>query len=181
MDQHQLRVALLKVSVVLVLVSSWMLGGFVLESRPRPGTEVGNSEPGPLNSLVRLPASLPSQLPASLPAVFASGDARMAEPIRMYAVKIGCWERAGRPTIEAGARWVRLIGKTCQSTVLSPAPTASLQITNVTNGYAATVFDGESGQFTTDFIPLERGRNEVRIKLDPEPNVTFESRFIITR
>ncbi len=179
MDQSQVRWALLKISIISLAVSSWIFTSFILETRPDdPGLAMNmeNSvSPGPedaLQVLARLPASIPAQLPVAF-----APETRVMPPIKMDIVKLGCWDLADLAPQTVEARWVRLTGRPCQSD-----PTAdSIEIRNLTNGYIGTVFSAQTDQFTTDFIPLQEGNNEILVRLGHADGVAYENRFTFVR
>lgn len=169
MDLHQLRLALLKLSLVVVAGTSWVFLSFVFSSRPSDeDAAAAASALDPLSSLVRLPASLPQQLGPS--------GAKPMEPIRMDTLALDCWDRPERKPAKVAARWVRLTGKTCQGVSASD----KISVRNLTNGYVATVFDASSSVLTTDFIPVEVGHNEIQVRLQGE-GVTSETDFVLER
>lgn len=182
MDLYQLRWALLKIMAVAVIGSSWVFWSFIFETRPPEESNGGNA----LSSLVRLPASLPTQLPERLPGVF-SAPVKAQEPVRMDVVRVPCWDRAAAPRdVGLGSRWVRLVGRTCEETPAEAEDGASagsrrITVRNLSNGYIATVFDAQKGLMTTDFIPLENGRNEILIRFDHGAEVAVENRFVLSR
>lgn len=187
MDLHQLRYSLLKLSCLILLATTWVFFSFVFESRPEPELNVSEASvvpPSPMRrevnqvmqSLLRLPASLPAQLPSVVPSVLISSS-HVVAPVRMDVVDVMCWDRPQKSPLQSEARWVRLTGKACQSQSGSDQVT----LANLSNGYAATVFDSSRGQLTTDFIPLSAGRNEILIRFNSEAGATVENRLILTR
>jgi hypothetical protein len=171
MDLHQLRLALLKISVLVLIGTSWVFASFVMESRPEE-----DQDADPITSLVRLPASLPAQLPGKIPGVFVP-QVKAPDPVRMDVVKVPCWDSSHLHEQDIDARWIRLVGKACQNDV----PAESITIRNQANGYEATVFNANRGSFTTDFIPLEPGKNEVLIRFESEPGVSLENEVTFNR
>ncbi len=177
MDQSQVRWALLKISFVSLAVSSWIFTSFILETRPEVTAVALNMEnsvsPGPedaLQVLARLPASIPAQLPVAF-----GPQTRAMAPIKMDIVKLGCWDLGDVEPQTIEARWIRLTGKPCQS---DPG-VHDIEIRNLTNGYVGTVFGTDT--FTTDFIPLQEGRNEILLRLGQGAGVAFENRFTFVR
>jgi hypothetical protein len=169
MDLHQVRWALLKISVVVLAAVSWVFCSFVFASRPTE-TEASQSA-GALTSLVRLPASLPAELPTKM---FKKAP-KVQEPIRMDVVQLPCWEAKDLTTPSKGSRWVRLIGRLCQNA------DAEVTVRNLSNGYLATVFEARPGVLTTDFIPLENGSNEIQIRWMQESGAYSENKVLLTR
>lgn len=173
-----MRFALLKLSVLVLLGSTWLFSGFVLESRPTEG-QASAKQMDPLSQLVRLPASLQTQLPgniAGIPLVFAP-QAKVAEPIHMNVVNVPCWDRNDLAAQVVSARWIRLVGRTCQGNFAAE----SVTVRNLANGYDGTVFNANASSMTTDFIPLESGQNQILIRFESEPGVSMETRLTFNR
>ena len=179
MDLHQIRYALLKLTLFLMLGTTWVFSSFIFATRP------DDSATDSFSSLVRLPASLPSQLPAiaeisrlnqTLPGVFLPAP-KLNEPIEMNTVKVGCWDGKDRSVKSTSARWIRLTGKTCQG----HHDADQVVVRNLTNGYTATVFPNHASGLSTDFIPLQAGRNEIWVRFNQGPGLTVESQFTFQR
>ena len=163
-----MRRSLLKVSLTLLAALSWVSAGLVFETRPAPVEPV---QGGTLSALVRLPASLPG----ALPGVFAA-PVRIEAP-RMEQLKVPCWDAEEKSTLATEARWVRMSGKAC-----ARAGTAdSIQVRNLANGYVATVFSTQGDRLTTDYIPVESGKNEILVRFNQGEGVTFENRITLQR
>lgn len=172
---------MLKISLVALMGCTWVFWSFLFASRPEE-TDVDT-----LTSLVRLPASIPAQIPGisnipglqkSLPGVaFAPPTSRAAPPIEMDIVKVPCWDKTDEVENETSARWVRLVGKNCESDASSDTVT----VRNLTNGYVATVFPTQLKGMTTDFIPLQAGKNEILIRFNQGAGVTTESQVSFIR
>jgi len=167
MDKSQARRALLKISLLVLGISTWIFTSFLLSTRPEE-----SAAPSPLNALVRLPASLPRQLPAQLPGVFVSAP-KLVEPIEMSVVNIPCWDSGKSDVSRTDAKWVRLTGHPCQSKL----GVETVTVRNLTTGYVATVFATQGAGLTTDFIPLKDGSNEILIRLEQGPGAALESRL----
>jgi hypothetical protein len=60
------------------------------------------------------------------------------------------------------AKRLRIVGQLCLKT--KKQTRSSSAIHNKTNGYRATVFSLDKKRFTTDYITLEEGQNEIDIK-----------------
>ncbi len=174
-----MRYALLKISFLALLGSSWIFVGSVMETRPdtlvtadADTNSVIQKLEDPLMTLVRLPASIPAQLPTAFAA-----QPRVMAPIRMDVVKMGCWDLSDVAAQTVEARWVRFTGRPCQ---MDSAP-ENIQIVNTTNGYVGTVFVAHADQMTTDFIPLQEGANDILVKLGHGQGVVFENRFTLVK
>src|SRR4051812_22855555 len=101
MDRNQVRVALLKITMVVLMASTWVFWSFIFATRPEEAAAAD-----PLVDLVRLPASLPASLPAQFPGMQTTQ--KTMDPIAMDVVKVPCWDRAATKDKETSARWVRL-------------------------------------------------------------------------
>lgn len=166
MDIHAMRAGLLKITLGVLLGSSWIFSSFLFASRPED--EAANSA---LTKLVRLPASIPKD-------VFKP-QTRTLEIVQMETLRRPCWDRgadADGSVETTGARWVRLTGKNCENKA------QEITVRNLSNGYVATVFTANLDQeLTTDFIPLESGKNDIQIRFQQEPGTVFENKFTIQR
>lgn len=161
MDRNQVRVALLKILLMVLCGSTWLFWSFIFSTRPEQINE------DTLSSLVRLPASLPVQL--------VTPTTKTLPPIEMSAVMVPCWDSPQTEAQATSARWVRLVGRSCKST-------GQVWVENKSNGYVATVFDQQLGaKLTTDYIPLNQGHNEIIIRFEPEPGVQVENRFTLLK
>jgi hypothetical protein len=171
MNRNQVRLALLKISLVVLAGSTWIFSSFIFATRPE------ESEPDALTALVRLPASLPAQLPGALPGVFAPA-VKVNEPIEMDTVKVACWDSNDEAEQETSARWIRLTGRPCQAAIGADAVT----VRNLTNGYVATVFPTQpANALTTDFIPLQEGQNHILIRYAQERGAAVEQQLTFNR
>lgn len=164
MDRNQVRYALLKVTVVVLALTAWVFWGFLYNTRPEEVADVNA-----LETLIRLPASLPAKLAPST---------KTLQPIKMDIFKIACWDvQGGAEEVRAtDARWIRLTGRPCQN-----QNRESVSVRNISNGYAATVFTAGAKDMTTDFIPLQMGKNDILIRFESEPGSVLESQFAINR
>jgi hypothetical protein len=163
MDRNRVRFNLLKISAGVLALSTWVFWGSLYNTRP----EEAPADVSALGVLVRLPASLPGKLQPST---------KTLQPIKMDVMKIACWD--GKDLTERGtdARWVRFTGHPCGT-----QNSAGVTVKNLANGYAATVFTSHGEELTTDFIPLQMGRNEILIRFENEPGSVFENQFAINR
>jgi hypothetical protein len=103
--------------------------------------------------------------PASVSATFQSAD-------------VTCTENPERGT---SASKIRLTGPLCNGLAAgeaqaSPDPLIRATVLNVTNQFNATVFtDTVSGKFSTDYIPLNTGKNQLKMEF------TYKSGKIVTQ
>jgi len=177
MDQQQVRWAMLKISMVALVCSSWIFTSFVFDTRPTEieWSAVDAVTEDALVSLVRLPASLPG-VHAQIPKLLGTAG-KPFEPIRMDVVRLPCWDAGETAEQPVAARWVRLTGKPCQT----GADPESIEVWNLSNGYAGTVFKSQSDQMTTDFMPLQEGNNDILMRFGFNEGVALESRFVLVK
>ena len=102
MDRHQVRFALLKITMLVLLGTTWVFWSFVYATRPEPP-----ENPNALDALIRLPASLPAQLAVHTP--------KPMKPIEMSVMKLACWDMQDLSEKDTDARWIRLTGRACQT------------------------------------------------------------------
>jgi len=163
MDRHQVRFALLKITILVLLGTTWVFWSFVYASRP----EQAQTE-NTLDALIRLPASLPAQF---------APTTKTLPPIDMNVMKVPCWDMQDLAVKDTDARWIRLTGKACQLKEASE----NVTVRNLSNGHVATVFTSKGEALTTDFIPLQIGKNEIMIRFESGPGVSLESHFTFLR
>ncbi len=182
MNRGRLRYNMLKITLLTLALSTWVFCSFIYATRPPESASESASDA--FTNLVRLPASLPAQIPGiseitALPQkfIFAPQEA-MSEPIEMKSLKIGCWESVEGSKLATRAQWVRLTGKVCQG---RQNPQDNVVVRNLTNGYVATVFPASADRLTTDFIPLQAGKNDILISISQEPGSTVENRLSLSR
>lgn len=162
-----MRLAMLKVTLVVLVGTTWIFCSFVFATRPEEAPAHG-----PLISLMRLPASLPSTLPAQIPGMVPV--VKTMDPIEMNVLKLACWDKSDQKDRKTGARWIRLTGRDCGG----GADAERIAVRNLSNGFSATVFPTQGRQgLTTDFIPLREGRNQIQILVGRENGDKAESRF----
>lgn len=162
MDRNQVRWALLKITALALLGTTWVFWSFVYATRPE-AAPVTN----PLEALMRLPASLPAVVQPTT---------KVLPPIEMSVTALNCWDMKDGAERETAARWMRLTGKPCQF----QGSADSVTVKNLSNGYAATVFDS-AGRLTTDFIPLQIGKNDILVRFESGRDIAVESQFTFNR
>lgn len=161
---------MLKIAFIVLLGTTWVFWSFIFSTRPE------DVDADTLTALVRLPASIPSQLPEALPGVFAAP--KIADPIHMGEIKVPCWDASNESEQETHLRWVRLTGKPCGS---AGSGNDVISVRNLTTGYSATVFPLQARSLTTDFIPLQAGRNNILIRFEQGPGVALEQQLSFYR
>ena len=143
---------------MLLAFTTWVFCGYVFSTRPE------QSQSDTLSNLVRLPASLPAHLSVERP---------KQEPIRMDVVNIPCWDKSEPEPHVTDARWVRLTGQVCQNA-------GEVSVRNLSNGYSGTVFSSKTSMMS-DYIPLDKGDNEIMVRFQESPGVISESQFTFKR
>ena len=72
----------------------------------------------------------------------------------------------------------RLKGSNC--TAENSGPTIATQVKNISNGYVATVFHRSPQEFTTDYINLNEGKNEIEVKFETDQGI-IERHLMVVR
>jgi hypothetical protein len=163
MDRNQVRIALLKITMGALALSTWVFWSFIFATRPEVSEDA-------LVNLVRLPASLPSQIPGMTPLV------RVMDPIAMDVVHVPCWDQDAGGDKSTAAHWVRLTGRACGV----ESDDDSVSVVNTTNGFSATILPAQKA-LTTDYIPLESGRNEIMIRFQRDGESPVERKVSFVR
>jgi hypothetical protein len=79
-------------------------------------------------------------------------------------------------TYETSSTRLRLKGESC---VDDGQPALTTQVRNKTNGYVATVFHRSPMAFTTDYINLREGSNEIDVKFQSEKGIIARTVTIV--
>lgn len=130
---------------------------------------------GLLSALLLLTDPPPAEL-SGVSGIFTANSAMMASSQRNIAsidpktsripeaalLEINCTEM--NQMLETTSARFRLKGPIC---VPQDVSVTSTKVTNKSNGYVATVFH-QSVQFTTDYINLNEGRNEIDVQFDTD-------------
>lgn len=91
----------------------------------------------------------------SLASVAGPATQAAVQGVRQVAtLAVGCDEEK----LKVNSQHVRLRGKSCQTS------THSISVKNSTNGYSATVFSQEGSGFTTDYLAMAPGENQIVIE-----------------
>lgn len=113
--------------------------------------------------------TLPVRNPAGFTAAPGSVEKLVQDHERMATLQLNCKNAASSNPWQVKASLVRLSGYGCVK------KGANMDIVNHTNGRIATVFPLEEDGFTTDYMDLSEGENEVSIttqEVDGPPKVT---------
>ncbi|MCB0362214.1 MAG: hypothetical protein KDD35_05815, partial [Bdellovibrionales bacterium] len=78
-------------------------------------------------------------------------------------VQMGCLKNQPLPPIKTHARQIRLVGELCSSTQNDKDDPTLPEILNQTNGFLATVFLPRPRLFTSDYIYLAKGTNQILV------------------
>lgn len=85
---------------------------------------------------------------------------------------------------------IRIVGPLCENEDAAPKTTRKLaqakasdaEITNHTNQFKASVFTyTEANKFSTDYIPLANGNNEIRITYKLTTGANYQQRVVVLR
>lgn len=167
MDRSQVQFAVLKITLAVLAGTTWLFTSFVFSTKPSAAPESA------LTSIVRLPASIPSGIQEN----FFASSGRQTEPVRMDVVDVSCWDGLSPEEQPVKSRWVRLTGRSC----LGGTRAEQIQVKNLSNGFEATIFPSGPQALTTDFIPLQEGKNEILIRFESEAGAAVENRMLFSR
>jgi hypothetical protein len=99
--------------------------------------------------VVEVKHELPVREPASQPEVVGANT-------KAATLHVGCKKEVQQQ--EVSSNYVRIEGAPCAST-------DSIQIVNQSNGFSASVFFNRDNSYTTDFIDLSEGDNELKLNI----------------
>lgn len=88
-------------------------------------------------------------------------------------------EAAAESTFAPTIQQVRLRGKTCLPS--SKARLTTAQVRNMTNGFVATVFTPDDTRFSTDYINLKDGQNQIMIEMSFSDGTNFARKLMFSR
>ena len=108
-----------------------------------------NPESSKITQTLKIADAMTSRNPSSLASPAPVSD-RSA-----VIVRLPCGREL--PLQKVNSNYVRLNGKAC-------AGVNSVEITNTSNGFSASIFLGKDKTFSTDFIDLKEGDNELKIR-----------------
>lgn len=83
--------------------------------------------------------------------------------------------------LQTQARQLRLVGRLCPPKQAKKGKVLAPEIINQTNGFLATVFVPQSNLFTSDYIYLAQGKNQVLLTWESENGQKIHSEFVIVR
>ena len=152
MDRLAAQALYMKIVFGVLGLSTYVLVASVLSFRP--ATEPKNI----LTSMVRLPAALPAAIPLPVNLPMFSPVEKIQEPFKIDTLALSCWDSSQHQSQSTKARMVRLTGRTCTDGWQA----SSWKVSNISNGFSATVFETSPKQMTTDFVPLQAGKNEIQ-------------------
>lgn len=147
MNRLQAQIAFLKASIVFTLVLGGILTGSIWDTRPEAGA------PLVPNVVARIPASIPNILT----------EKKVTAPTQNFFVfkpKCLSHEVLANP-LKVDSAWMRVSSELCGSNT-----SARFHLTNLSNNFEATIFNRSKYQFTSDFIPLSRGVNHLRMDVE---------------
>ena len=168
--RRKLRINPIEVMIFGVVAGIFLhsLVNLVSESREFKVASLTNAVPLTVNSERAGEKVLSGRSIASVPSKFASFD-------------LTCTEEAKKETT---AEKIRLSGSFCAA---APAPDDSnaplkTSVVNDANHYAATLFqDGKRQNYSTDYIPLAKGTNPIRIEFTGVPGKSFSQRLEVIK
>ena len=150
MNRTQAQIALLKFSLITCAILAVALCVSILDSRPSHSPSV---VPELVTDVMRVPASIPALLM----------DAKVEAPRANFKIWTpACLSSGRRPdALTTESRWLRLTTGTCDES----EQILESRLENKSNGYVATVFQHTPSRFTSDFIPLAAGNNQLTMEL----------------
>lgn len=123
-----------------------------------------------IGSTVKAPKAAESRNPASSPGLVVD------EGLRATDILIPC-HGSTRTQLDDGVNQARLSGRIC-----GPGrEIASSEIKNITNGTSATVFFPTPKAYTTDYIALEPGDNQIKIVHSLKGGDNEELNYVLVR
>jgi hypothetical protein len=185
MAAHRERLAFLFATLGLVIVMVFPVALSISAARPEPNSLEGQNQGA---SPARQPSSLGPDLTPQASIREGSTDeaskAREASTTgeastlatRGLQISIPCTQTPSGAHLTTPLHAVRLDGQTCLK-----LPATATSILNTTNGFAATIFPNRIHHFTTDYIELEPGENQIVVQLAASSGSPRQWAFTVTR
>lgn len=111
----------------------------------------------------RMPSSIPPELKQALPEIKT-----------WLAMDLNCGLNKKLTGLKVSGQWAQLKGRMCSSSKLK-----TVEITNLNNGFTASVFDQGGQDYQTDLIQLNQGSNKIRVRITPLKGSVEEQTIII--
>lgn len=109
--------------------------------------------------------------PASIPPL-------TAVPIPHFKTKLAydlnCGLNKKIKNLKMNGQWAQLKGRVCDNKKLK-----KVEITNLNNGFTASIFDVGVSQYQTDLIQLDQGTNKIRVRITPLEGSAEEQTVVI--
>ena len=152
---------------LIVLVGGWIL---ISAFTSTPEIEVTAEA---TDAASREPASL---LGVAWGGVVNTPETKVESKFETFA--LGCVKDGVKVSFKSAAKQVRLVGRVCHD---QEARVNESRIINYANGFEATVFNLKSGKFTSDYISLSEGSNELMIKIASGANKQLTTSVTIVK
>ncbi|MCB0340622.1 MAG: hypothetical protein H6626_13565 [Pseudobdellovibrionaceae bacterium] len=115
--------------------------------------------------------------PASIVSPSAGPISEAVSDEVMPTINLGCLDRGHIKPIDSKASYVRVTGKFCNS---RKSPTDTLVVKNSKSKFVASVFLVDGREFTTDYINLLPGQNEIFVQFG-EGDSQSEHQFLVNQ
>ncbi len=132
-------------------------------------------EPQSLESLAKKQTSTSQdRSPASVKPIVSESSQKNAIKSRSVVLDYSCAHE--KSSKEVDGTLLRLRGKGCKNSQWK-----NVSVVNQTNGFTATVVVLKDNQFTTDYIDLQEGDNQIAIKGTDENGKSVNRTFVVKR
>lgn len=119
---------------------------------------------------------LASELTDRLPAAIAPGQITIpTQPLKSHiAYDLNCGTGKKMTAQKINGSWVQLKGRLCNNEKMK-----IVEITNLKNGFTASIFNMGTRQYQTDMIQLSQGDNEIRVRITPVKGDVEEQTLVV--
>lgn len=119
-----------------------------------------------------------NRMPSSLAAGISATDHLDRADSSVEIVTLDCLKDGVHVTMVSLAKQIRLKGRLCGG---RNADLNKSSIVNRANGFAATLFNLENGNFTSDYISLEEGQNQIMFEMEDKAGLRAVTEVTISR
>lgn len=172
---EKLSVGIISVTAGLILFLGAIIYGSMISSNPYRHLQ---AKKVPTHE-GRTPASVENLSQEIQRVVLGSSDRDQAQAtfiIQSEVVSLDCFNSSSPVKVLSQAKQVRLRGPICGKGAIS-----NLEVVNRTNGFVATIFEIEKFRYSSDYIQLSQGENQILLSYRDMEGTQHASEIVISR
>lgn len=152
------------ISITAALVA--LLGGWIVISAVTSEPETRYVLPPQAGGSITNASRAPQSIGVGAMLGLRQSNIETSQELKVETFNLGCINRQNAGvTLNSVAKQVRIKAKFCDG---KTSASNESSIVNRTNGYVATLFNLERGEFTSDYISLAEGQNQIIFQISDE-------------